>query len=112
MTVLLGALILGERITKAEIACLFMAFVGVFVLFSEKTSKRSTSDANIDPFHLLILCFVPIMIALQNVLLRHMRGFHTYSVASYITILSTLVSGVGSLMGPSDRPALSERFTL
>lgn len=106
MTVLLGAMILGERITKAEMACLFVAFLGVYVLFSEKTSNKGR-DQNIDTFHLLLLCLIPFLIAMQNVLLRHMRGFHQYTVASYITLGSVCVSGVGSLLS-ANSPALSE----
>ena len=108
MTVLLGAMILGERITKAEMACLSVAFVGVYVLFSEKTSNKQR-DQNIDTFHLLLLCLIPFMIALQNVLLRHMRGFHQYTVASYITLGCVIVSGVGSLVNTKS-PALTEQF--
>ena len=76
MTVLLGSVMLGERITKYELGCLLLAFSGVYILFSEKTSSKSNTNDNIDTFYLLILFLVPIMVAFQNVLLRHMRGFH------------------------------------
>lgn len=70
MTVLFGAVLLGERITKQEMGCLLLAFLGIYMLFSEKSATKSTEDSSINVFYLLILLMVPIMVGLQNVLLR------------------------------------------
>jgi drug/metabolite transporter (DMT)-like permease len=60
--VLLGGLILGERITKAEILCLCIAFLGVYILFSQQNfTKDSSTSIALIPFVMLLT--IPIMVA-------------------------------------------------
>lgn len=49
----------------------------------------------------MVLC-IPVLVAIQNVLLRHMRGLHEYTVASYVIFSGGVAMGVASLFLEQD----------
>lgn len=104
LTVIFGGVFLGEKITKIEVMCLCIAFSGVYVLLtSDKNEKtESSKETNIEITYLLMLLGIPILVALQNVLLRHMRGLHEYTVASYIILTGGIMYGICAVLLEND----------
>ena len=95
-TSLLGFIILGEKISKSEILCLFIAFYGVYVLLysGEQNDDKREVKSNISAGPLLMCIMGPFLMALTNVCLRYMKGLHEYTASTYSVLFSIAVYGI------------------
>lgn len=95
-TSLFGFLILREKITVSEVLCLFLAFFGVYVLISNQkpVDDNDESKSNITLWPLLMCMLGPMLMAVTNILLRHMKGLHEYTASTYSVLFSMMVFGM------------------
>ncbi|CDW87883.1 membrane protein [Stylonychia lemnae] len=119
-TSLLGFLILREKITKMEVFCLVLAFLGIYTLVSGSERLQNSEEdvkSNINSWSLLMLILAPIFMASINVSLRHMRQLHeltasTYAVLFSIVFYSTLMSFTDNDFSMFDTFLVHEHFLL
>lgn len=96
-TSIMAVIFLKEQLKMIEVVFMVIAFSGVIVMvISGKERDDSTSGSwQLDLIPFLMLLLAPIMMAITNVLLRHMRGLHELTSAAYLVVASTLISLVG-----------------
>ena len=69
---LLGFLVLGERISRAEIICLILAFYGIYVLLyhGDTAEKSKDKEGNYEVMPIIMLVLGPFLMAVTNICLR------------------------------------------
>ena len=102
---LLGFIILGERITKMEIFCLLISFYGIFVLvyYGERQKDKEGKESNISLLPMVMLVLGPILMAVTNVSLRHMKNLHEFTTSTYSVIYSIIVYGLIVLISEEEK---------
>lgn len=121
-TSFLAFLVLKEKVSRTEVFALFFAFFGVYILISN-SKQGSTEDSlsaenkveESDNSNILMIPFIcllvsPLLMALTNVLLRHMKKMHEYTSSTYSVGLSMVV--FGPIMSFSDdKQIITDCFT-
>ena len=85
--------------SKIEVLCLFIAFVGVYALISPKDSIEGDAateilKSNIELWPLFMCILGPMLMATTNICLRYMKGLHEYTASTYPVIFSVVFFGI------------------
>jgi len=92
-TSILGFLILRDSISKAEVLCLFLALLGVYIIISSQPERKSETESEIEVWPLILCMLGPMLLATTKICLRQMRVLHEFTTSTYSVIFSFTVFG-------------------
>lgn len=96
-TTVFAFFLLGERIMIIEAVCLLISFYGVYLLISSQGGPNTETESKINLSSFFVLLGSPILMAVTNILLRHMKMLHQYTSAVYTVITGMVTFGFVSL---------------